>query len=60
MFGVLTDAIENALAVGTGIMTGDLPSKRQVARLIDDGLSVVAVAALFGVGVEVVESLLEE
>lgn len=57
MLGFLTDGIENALDVGESLMTGEDVSKRQVARLIDDGLSAVAIASMFGVSVDYIKSL---
>lgn len=60
VFGFFTDAIENALDVTFDIVTGEIPSKRKVAKLIDAGLTVAAIAAAFGVGEEVITSLIED
>ena len=60
MFGFLTDAIDNAIDVGLGTMTGDMPTQRQVSKLISDGASVAAIAYGLGVSVDVVEGLLED
>ena len=59
MFDKLTNMIDNALSVGGAIMTGEIPTQRQVARLIADGISVAAIATMFGVGIEVIEELME-
>ena len=63
MFKVLTDAVENAIDVVTGAfmapVTGDLPSKRQVAKLIADGLTIYAVSEVTGTAVDVLEKILE-
>lgn len=60
MFGFLTDSIDNALSVVTKPFTGDLPSQREVAQLISDGMTVAAVSASFGVAEEVIRELLED
>jgi hypothetical protein len=59
MFGKLTNMIDNALTVGGSIMTGEMPTQRQVAQLIADGIGVAVIAAMFGVGIEVIEELVE-
>ena len=60
MFGLLTDAIENALTVAGSVMTGEDVSARQVARLISDGMTIAAVASATGLAVEVIEQMLED
>ena len=60
MFSFLTNMIDNALGVAGDILDGETPSRRRVAQLIADGLSVAAIAAIFGVGVEVIEALIDE
>ena len=57
MFDKLTNMIDNAITVGGSIMTGELPTQRQVAQLIADGVSVAIIATMFGVGIEVIEDL---
>jgi hypothetical protein len=59
VFGFFTDAIENALDVVGDVMTGEVPTKRSVAKLIDAGLTVAAIATAFGVGEEVITALLK-
>ena len=58
MFNFVTDAIDNALSVVGGVMKGDLPTQRQVAQMIADGLSVAAIATATGVAVEVIEKII--
>lgn len=58
MFG-LPDIIDNALTVLTGPLFGQVPTQRQVAKLIADGLSVWMIAEAFGVGVDVIEDLIK-
>lgn len=60
MLKFLTDSIENALDVVGDVMTGEEVDKRQVAKLIADGLSVAAVASATGLAVEVIEKMLED
>jgi hypothetical protein len=60
MFSFLTNAIDNALSVAGDILDGKTPSRRRVAQLLSDGISITAIAALFGVGVEVIEGLIDE
>lgn len=60
MFSKLTDMIDNALGVASDIMTGEVPSQRRVAQLLADGISVAAIAALFDVGIDVIEGLIDE
>lgn len=64
MFGFIADSIENALDVVSGVdrfmAGGEGPTKRQVAKLIADGLTVYAAAEVLGVGAQVVERLLED
>jgi hypothetical protein len=60
VFGFFTDAIENALDVVGDIMTGEIPTKRKVAKLLDAGLTVAMIAAAFGVGEEVIAGLIED
>lgn len=57
VFGFFTDAIENALDLTADIMTGEVPSKRKVAKLIDAGLSIAVIAAAFGVAEDVIAEL---
>ena len=59
MFDKLINMVDNALSVGFGLVTGDLPTQRQVATLIADGLSVAAIAVMFGVGEDIILELLD-
>lgn len=62
MFSFIEDAIENTLSVAGGtfdLMLGESgPTKKQVAKLISDGLTVVAIAKGFGLAESVIEKLL--
>lgn len=60
MFGFLTNMIDNALGVTGDILNGETPSRRRVAQLLADGISVAAIAALFGVGIDAIEALIDE
>lgn len=60
MFNFLTDAIDNTLTVVGGVLTGDLPTQRQAAQMISDGMTVAAVASATGLAVDVIERLLTD
>lgn len=60
MFNFLTDAVENALDVADSFLSGEDVTKRQVARLISDGLSVAAIASVTGLAVEVIEKMVDD
>ena len=60
MFKILTDAVENALDVVTAPLTGDLPTKQQVAKLLADGLTIYAVSEATGVAVDALEKILDD
>ena len=60
MFSFLTNMIDNALGVASDILDGEAPSRRRVAQLLADGISVAAIAAMFGVGVDAIEALIDE
>lgn len=60
MFGFITDAVENALDIADAVVSGDDITKRQVARLISDGLSVAAIASATGLAVEVIERMVSD
>ena len=60
MFGLLTDAIENTFDIMGELIDGELPSKRQVAKLIDAGVSIYAISEATGFAVEVIEELIDE
>ena len=57
MFSDLARMVDNALTVGVGILTGELPTQKQVAQLIADGLSITAIAVIFNVGEDVIHGI---
>lgn len=57
MFKMLTDAIDNTLSVVGGVLTGELPTQREVAQMISDGMTIAAIAAATGLAVEVIEKI---
>jgi uncharacterized protein YerC len=59
MFKMLTDAIDNTLAVVGGVLTGELPTRRQVAQMISDGMTVAAIASATGFATDVIEKILD-
>lgn len=60
MFDFLTDAIENALDVADSVLSGEDVTKRQVARLVSDGLSIATIASATGLAVDVIERLVDD
>lgn len=60
MFDFLTDSIENGLNVLGGLVEGELPTKRQVAKLLADGATVYGIAEATGLAVEVIQELVDE
>lgn len=60
MFKFITDAVENALDVADNLVSGEDITKRQIARLVSDGLSVAAIASATGLAVDVIEKFFEE
>lgn len=60
MFKMLTDAIDNTLTVVCGVLTGDLPTQRQVAQMISDGMTIAAVASATGLAVDVIEQMIAD
>jgi hypothetical protein len=46
--------------IGSDLLDGELPSKRQIARLVSDGVSVAAIASAAGVAQDVIEKILED
>lgn len=60
MFGIFTDAIENAIDTGGKLLDGDLPDKRQVAELLDTGMTIAGIAAMFNVSTDFIESLAKD
>jgi transposase len=60
MFDFITDAVENALDVADSVISGEDVTKRQVARLVSDGLSIAAIASVTGLAVSVIERFIAE
>lgn len=60
MFNIFTDAIENILDTGERLIDGELPTKRQVAKLLDAGFTIAGIAAMFDVSAEYIEYLMED
>ena len=60
MFNFITDAVENALDVGDALLSGEDITKRQVAKLISDGLSVYAISEATGLAVDAVKKYIED
>jgi len=59
MFELFTEAVESTLTIGEKLITLDVPTKREIAKLADTGLTVVAIASAVGVSVEIVEAVLD-
>ena len=59
MFKLLSDAIENAMDVAEDFVDGNL-SKEKVAKLIADGISIAAIAVMFDVSVDAIESIIDD
>lgn len=64
MFNFLIDSVENVLNVAQKTINyvvddKPLPTKTEVAKLIADGLTVVAVAQLFDVGEDIIKDILK-
>lgn len=60
MFGILTDSIENVLNIADSLLSGEDITKKEVAKLVNDGIEIAVIANAAGVGVEVIEALMEE
>lgn len=59
LFNSITDAIENGLDILSGLAEGEAPSKRQIAKLISDGVSIYAISEATGIAVDVLESIID-
>ena len=60
MFGIfdpITKAVENTLDIADGLVSGETPSKRQIAKLVSDGVSIYAISSATGIAVDVLESI---
>jgi len=60
MFGFFTDAVENALDIGIDLLDGEAPNRRQLAKLIDAGMTIAAISSATGIATDVLESILDE
>lgn len=60
MFNIFTDSVENALDVMGGLIEGEIPTSRQVAELVDAGVSLYSISEATGVAVDVLEKILED
>ena len=60
MFGFFTDAIENTLDVAGDLLTGELPDKSQIVKLIDAGITIAAISSATGIATDIIEKILEE
>lgn len=60
MFNLLTDVIDNGLGVLGALVDGEIPTQRQVAQLISDGVSIVAIAEATGLTVGAIEKILDD
>ena len=60
MFDFLTNSIDNALSIFGDLAEGEAPSRRQVAKLIADGVSVYAIAEATGLAVDVIQNLADD
>lgn len=60
MFGFINDAIENTLDIGCAIVNGEDVTKKQVAKLISDGISIAVISSATGLAIDVIESIVED
>ena len=60
MFDFIVDSFENGLNILDGLVMGELPSKRQLSKLLADGVSIAAIAEATGFAAEVIEQLIDE
>lgn len=56
----LTDMLGNAFSSVSAPFEDRNPSKREVAQMLDAGLSVAAIAAIFDVGIDVIQDLADD
>ena len=56
MFDFFTDSVENVLNVTDSLISGEDITKHQVAKLVSDGMSIVAIASITGIAVETLEN----
>lgn len=63
MFGIfdsLTKSVENVLDIGGSLISGEDIQKRQIAKLIADGVEVYTIASTLGVAESVVKELMRD
>ena len=60
MFEFFTDAVENGLDIVGDLLECETPSKRQLAKLVDAGLTVYAISEATGIAVDVLEKILDD
>lgn len=59
IFNAVTDAVENGLDILGGLAEGETPTKRQLAKLISDGVSIYTISEATGIAVDVLESIVD-
>ena len=57
MFEFLEDSITNILDIADDVLSGETPQKKQIAKLLADGLTVYAVSEITGVTVDLIEKI---
>jgi len=60
IFGFIEDSIENGLDVFDALLDGEAPSKKQLAKMIADGVEIAAIATATGYGIEVLQNILDD
>ena len=60
MFNFISNAVGNALDITGSILTGEGVTTKQIAELVDDGLTVAEIATLTGLTTAAVRSLLSD
>jgi len=60
MFGLFTSAVENVLDIAEGLCYGEMPTKRQVAKMVDAGLTIYAISEATGIAEDIIRSLAED
>lgn len=62
MFGLLTDIVSSTLGAAGDILEdvtdGELPSRRDLARLIDAGITIAVIACALNVSESVIDDIL--
>lgn len=59
IFNAVTDAVENGLDILGGLAEGETSTKRQLAKLISDGVSIYTISEATGIAVDVLESIVD-